>query len=690
MSVHWPAPSTGDSHPEPRQGTTNKKNAPLDEKVTETRKRRHERRDEGVPCSSPPSTAKTIRPKLKDSPTITQTDAVGARVLRKRTQGGEIKAETQTQEAKGSKEIEGSKIRGGQRKKSAIAVQMNPDTIQQAQRRVPAITNCLRVCEDFTKDLDASGQDALVLAIASKLQDVLDDPTLHGTDVYFKKGTSVSIYTENGPQQVTLAWTFYINIAPDQTFARIELNIPESPLGTGTYKRVSEGHIVQLALSPTRTSTSVGQARLRPADPKDTSAIEMAIASNAYQEQVKIRMQQLGFPVHMTEPARVRLHTGPDGEKIEMTMPIYKGDFEKIGGYSLEQRVARLYEVYATINYFNIAGVVHRDLKSGNVLLDHEHAYVHDFDLAQIEQVIAMNAEYVYWDRGGQLGLVTHASDVIGAVLTSCEVIFHESMKAKKLENCDREFLNKGVEHAFQTLALPSLKGDYEKIWLRLPTPITSEQFVAHLQALLASNETPGEKKLEYQKLLSETLYKMELLKICCDVVSREDAYVPALVGSCVCYFAGKSAREYETLLQTDPSRLQQDYNHGAYLWVQKELGRDLLNTIRHEKKVEINNLKDFLNLPDVEFEKEYPFLTKDERKKLERILEAADSLSSLIEKAKEQKLLPQTGDASIFTHLMSDNPEHRAYGRHMCFQLFPTAKLLSDSIGDIPRRLSQ
>ena len=399
----------------------------------------------------------------------------------------------------------------------------------------------------------------------------------------------------------------------------------------------------------------------------------------------------------MTEPAHVRTHTTVSGEeRFEMIMTLYGGDLEKVQSYTLDKKRQLLDDVFLTLDVFAQLGIVHRDIKPANVLLDALHAYVHDFDLAQIENPIAWSADYVYWDRAGQVGLVSHASDVVGAILTASMVLFSDSFDPKlnpdvvNISDSAHTAFKQGPEHAFQKIALPSFKREYKEIWLKLPPSEieTSEKFLNHLKKMVENPNTPKDRKIKYKKLLDEATYKIELLNIFCDVMSKEDAFASALVGSCICHFAQKTSEEYASLVQ-DKLQLHEAYKNGVYNWVTEELGTDLVEKISQNKH-NLTCLEDVFILENDNFKENYAFLNDKERKLLESKLDAVSSLFSLVFYASAKKLLPQTADNKIFAHLMSKNPQLRAAGRQMCFDAFDTTGKIQERISQISRPMAE
>jgi serine/threonine protein kinase len=564
---------------------------------------------------------------------------------------------------------------------------------EQIQIRSRDIQHCFMSYLEFQTSFTLEEQNEYCLAIASELQDIIDSPKECGKDIYFKKGSPVTIETEEGPKPITLKWTFYINVSPDLGHAKIEINIPESPLGQGTYKRASKEATFEVPLQPHVETVLVEKARLRP-NPGGKDVFQTAILSNKQQQVIKDIIDKSGRTAYMTEPAHVRVHqSGTKEERFEMIMALYCGDLEKVQNLSLDKKMQLLDDMLCTLDVFAQAGIVHRDIKPANVLLDSKHAYVHDFDLTQIESSVGLSADYIYWDRAGQLGLVSHASDVVGAVMTATLVVFNDSFNSKvnpnagKITDFAHTMFKQGNDHAFQTIALPSLKHEYEKIWLKLATSEaqTSEQFLNHLKKMAENPNTPKDRREKYQKLYEEASYKIALLNTFCDVMKKEDDFSSQLVGSCICHFAKKTQRAYES---STLDELRVPYKQGVCEWVKAELGPTTVKKLQDRFKLDFSTLDHFSELPFEDYDTTYSFLNEKERKTLSRVLDAQDSLSSLIDKAQEEKLIPNTANNRLFAHLLSPDPDARAKGRAMCFDAFSTTGMLKDRISAISQTM--
>ncbi|MBA2292322.1 MAG: protein kinase [Gemmatimonadales bacterium] len=82
------------------------------------------------------------------------------------------------------------------------------------------------------------------------------------------------------------------------------------------------------------------------------------------------------------------LHAGEHGELLWFTMPYIAGDslrtrLERNGPCTMREALQLLRDVFEALAYAHSRGVIHRDIKPGNVLSDGQHAVVTDFGVAK-------------------------------------------------------------------------------------------------------------------------------------------------------------------------------------------------------------------------------------------------------------------------------------------------------------------
>ncbi|MGH7593589.1 MAG: serine/threonine-protein kinase [Gemmatimonadales bacterium] len=103
------------------------------------------------------------------------------------------------------------------------------------------------------------------------------------------------------------------------------------------------------------------------------------------------------------------LHAGEHGELLWFTMPYIPGEslrsrLERTGALELPEVVRILHDVVEALAYAHSRGVIHRDIKPGNILYDGQHAVVTDFGVAKALNAALPNAGPGHTTSGMAIG----------------------------------------------------------------------------------------------------------------------------------------------------------------------------------------------------------------------------------------------------------------------------------------------
>jgi len=103
------------------------------------------------------------------------------------------------------------------------------------------------------------------------------------------------------------------------------------------------------------------------------------------------------------------LHAGEHGELLWFTMPYIPGEslrtrLLRTGPLKLPEVVRLLHDVVEALAYAHSQGVIHRDIKPGNILYDGSHAVVTDFGVAKALNAALPNAGPGHTTSGMAIG----------------------------------------------------------------------------------------------------------------------------------------------------------------------------------------------------------------------------------------------------------------------------------------------
>jgi len=526
----------------------------------------------------------------------------------------------------------------------------------------------------------------------------LADPSSYGKEQYFPKA-------KNGVSQcretTSPLCTFYITVADDLTTVTIAINEQKKVaglLGYGTNRIVSKGQEMQVPLTIDKQRrliqlSGAAVSRSRTKDPYDFAFF--LAHPNQFQQDLYDKLKNENLPGRIASASRIRQHLKNGSITEELVGPRYLGDLSrlKVNGefnyidglrfLKYEEKLSLIIDIFETIASLHEIGVVHRDIRPHNILVGDEnsilHAYLHDFDHYHLGEYcpIAMSYDYFFWDMGGQIGLVSHASDIVGALFTACRILFFcresydQSLSHWVFKDEESWVLNQFIK----------LKEPLKDVGINLPYNLTLEQMVDSLTEITMGSDSKDVKQ-KAAKILAQTKADIKILQAFHKVFSKEEAWKNQLWGSCICYFANLTADEYKTLRKNDTQQIQLKYEEGVRDWQEGELMKmvtdDILNLLPEEysQKPASEIFEALSKIPN----DKYFSLPLKTTKQIQRF---GSQKKSLLGELLPKGNFPLEADPALFSLLCSDDPQKRKEGREIGFQFFGRA-------GDLKQEIQQ
>lgn len=542
--------------------------------------------------------------------------------------------------------------------------------------------------------LNVEEQQNFLSKINNEQQNILENSTLHRTKIYFSKKDDQS---KKGNHKAP--WSFYLTVDPYCQSVTLELNekrSKDSILGKGDNKTWKKAYEIKKTIEPNSNKIEGSKKAIARPHSLHKFEVEFAMPIKIHQE-IYDEMIKLKLPGHVSKPPIIREHYKGDIKKSELVQDLFQSTVQMVLPkktnkgikYKLpinyERRLFLLECLFNTIDSFGILGVTHRDIKSSNLALKGKckmlFPEVNDFDFVSKGALGLSDPSFFRWDRAGQLGLISNASDLIASMLIACEMLF---LTPKGFDDRQHTLFKKGDLHAVSHLILPELNEQLIKFNL-MPLNQPSIENIIDLCNQSISNFIL-KKDPEAIKYFIKLKYNIQILQIFCSYFEKENSWKDQLLGSCICHFMNMNSTEYKKFL-TNHNR-KWCFATFVNIWAKVQLTKimdDEILSLLNFTEDEFSNEEDtasILRKLQILYDKGslQIFMTPEKMFKYKSIEEQFDSLINISEMPK----WPEEGDPELFSLLYSNNPEERKKGLEIGFANFGRGKDVSEEIKKI------
>jgi serine/threonine protein kinase len=527
------------------------------------------------------------------------------------------------------------------------------------------------------------------IIIANEMKKITLDSNLHEKDIYYSKKTGFQL-NEAGDNQnlkydaghsITFPWNFHIKYSSKLSQATFTMKDKNEILGTGTYKEIYLGHQLKVPLKFDEGGQLIKKsikAIAKVIDPENfESELRGSIMDHTWIYNQFINQNLPGF---IAKPPIVREYTKNGCIKIDLVQSCYAKDFSQIDEiFNFEKRLLILEELFVTIDSLSLLGITHRDITPENILLkmksDDSHAYLNDFDLVS-KKALGFSRNYVYWDLAGQIGLISHSSDLVSAMLTACSVLFEKFSCSDQ----NHDIFKSGAEEAFQSFISLQLRDQLEDVGIMPCASLNSQNMIGQLEKIYYEDVSleDEDRKIIIQ-LLTEAKASFKILQVFGEIFKKEEVWRDLLLGSCIFHFANLSqemtAYDYAILRKFEPNQLLKKFNIGIQIWMKERI----VNILKDNLSTVLNAIGE--NDSEINQDTLAKINSYNNEGKLKDLMSAEQAQECFILDNQIQTLYelpnhpcPYEAHPKLFALLNSENPQEQKEGREIGYRFFGRA----------------